>query len=194
MSVTSIICIGGSSGSIEVIHDILANLPCGFDVPIVIALHRHVSSQDTLLRLLRSDGMPALVEPFDKDPLSEGAVYLAPPDYHMMVEDGCISLSTDPPVHHARPSIDVLFESVACGFSKTAVGVILSGASEDGASGASSLHSSGGQVIVQDPVTAGAAALPLATLHSVPMARVLSVPQMIEELKSVLVPERQDHG
>ncbi len=142
------------------------------------------------MRLLRSPGMPALVEPYDKDSLSGGAVYLAPPDYHMMIDGTAISLSTDPPEHHARPSINVLFSSVARRYGTDAVGVILSGASDDGAAGAQALHRSGGKVLVQDPDTADASTLPLATLSCIPDARVLSIAGIVEDLNEMLKPKR----
>ena len=172
------ICIGGSHGSIDVVHDLLAKLPGAARVPVVIVLHRHVSSQDALMRLLRSRGQPAIVEPFDKDEISDGAVYLAPPNYHMMVDDHAICLSTDPPRYFARPSIDVLFESVAHEYGPHCLGVILSGASSDGAWGASEIERCGGSVIVQDPATATAAAMPRAALKKVPLSRKLTVPQI----------------
>lgn len=184
------ICIGGSRGSIGVVHDILGNLPSGFDVPIVIALHRHRESNDTLMRLLRSRGMPAIIDPYDKDPLSNGAIYLAPPDYHMMLDGPSICLSSDAPVHHARPSIDVLFESVARGYGRRSLGIILSGASEDGASGALCIRRRGGRVIVQNPLTAKAPVMPKAALHKVPTAEVMDVAQIVECLKSVCKQER----
>lgn len=170
----SMICIGGSSGSIEVLHDILAGLPKTFTAPVTVVLHRHRDSQDTLLRLLRSPGMPAIIEPYDKETLSGGAVYLAPPNYHMLVDGAAISLSTDPPVRHARPSIDVLFSSVARSCGTRSLAIILSGASGDGARGAAEIHRRGGRVLVQDPTTAASIRMPQRALQLVPKAQVLS--------------------
>ncbi|WP_299850438.1 chemotaxis protein CheB [uncultured Roseovarius sp.] len=183
------ICIGGSRGSIGILHEILGNLPSNFEVTIAIALHRHRESNDTLMRLLRSRGMPAIVEPYDKDILSNGAVYLAPPDYHMILDGKSICLSSDPPEHHARPSIDVLFASVAREFGRRSVGVILSGASKDGAFGALQLHNHGGRVIVQNPETAKASTMPKAAIRKVPSAEVMNVAQIIECLQTLLTQE-----
>ncbi len=180
------ICIGGSSGSIEVIRDILGQLPTSFDVPIAIALHRHIDSADTLMRLLRPSGMPSIVEPYDKDVLSNGAVYLAPPDYHMLIDNNSICLSSDPPEHHARPSIDVLFESAAYAFGRDAIGIVLSGGSEDGASGAQQIYQNGGRVIVQDPSGAKVATMPQAALAKVRSAQVLDVSQIAGFLTTFL--------
>ena len=184
------VCIGGSRGSIGVVHEILDSLPSDFNVPIMIALHRHRDSNDTLMRMLRSRGMPAIIDPYDKDALSNGAVYLAPPDYHMLLDGKSICLSSDPPVHHARPSIDVLFESVARGIGRHALAIILSGATEDGASGALHIHRLGGRVIIQDPLTAKAPVMPNAAWRKVPSAKVMDVQKIIDRLKAVSQQER----
>ncbi|WP_306114857.1 chemotaxis protein CheB [Roseovarius sp. MMSF_3305] len=184
------ICIGGSSGSIEVLHDILAGLPKTFPAPVTIVLHRHRDSQETLLRLLRSPGMPAIIEPYDKEVLSSGAVYLAPPNYHMLVDGTAISLSVDPPIRHARPSIDVLFGSVARSYGPRCIVIILSGANSDGARGAACIHRRGGRVLVQDPATAASPVMPQNTLQHVPTARVLSPAEIGAYLLKFLAPER----
>ncbi len=184
------ICIGGSSGSIGILHDILAGLPNTFPAPITVVLHRHADSQDTLLRLLRSPGMPAIIEPYDKEVLSGGAVYIAPPNYHMLVDGPMISLSNDPPVRHARPSIDVLFGSVARSYGPHCTAIILSGANSDGARGAARIHRRGGRVLVQDPQTAASAIMPQKTLQHVPSARVLSADDIGAYLLKSLPPER----
>ncbi len=185
------ICIGGSSGSIEVLHDILAGLPKSFAAPVTVVLHRHRDSRDTLLRLLRSSGMPAIVEPYDKEVLSSGAVYMAPPNYHMLVDGTTISLSVDPPIRHARPSIDVLFGSVARSYGPRSVAIILSGANGDGARGAACIHQSGGRVLVQDPASAASPVMPQRTLQEVPTARVLSPAEIGDYLLKTLAQERQ---
>lgn len=187
------ICIGGSSGSIDVMHDILGGLPTSFDMPIAIVLHRHKNSGDVLKRLLRSPGMPSIIEPYDKENLSNGAIYLAPADYHMLVDRRSIRLSVDPPVVFARPSIDVLFESAAQAYRQAAIGIILSGASEDGASGAQQIHREGGYVIVQDPASAKVSTMPRATMESVSAARVMDVRDIIEFLRPLLRRERHLH-
>jgi two-component system chemotaxis response regulator CheB len=105
-------------------------------------------------------------------------VYLAPSDYHLLVEPGFFSLSIDPPVSCSRPSIDVLFESVAASYRRSAIGVVLTGASSDGAAGAARLDAVGATVIVQDPATAEAPACPAAALSSVPRAIVLPLAEI----------------
>jgi two-component system chemotaxis response regulator CheB len=102
----------------------------------------------------------------DKDPIERGAAYLAPPDYHLLVEDRHFALSTDARVNFARPSIDVLFESAADAYGPAAIGIILTGANEDGAAGLARIKEAGGVAIVQDPKTAERARMPEAALES----------------------------
>jgi len=109
----------------------------------------------------------------DKEEIADGNVYLAPSDYHLLVEPGRFSLSTEAPVCCARPSIDVLFESAADCYKDRVLGVVLTGASVDGARGAASIHRAGGLVIVQAPETAESRTMPEAALREVPGARVL---------------------
>lgn len=173
MNKYSIICIGGSSGSISVLQEILGSFPKSLPVPVLIALHRHLESRDVLMRLLRSGGMPAVIEPFDKDTLSNGAIYIGPPNYHMMINGRKISLSVEETVHNARPSIDVLFESTAREFKERSIAVVLSGASRDGALGAQMVSDAGGQVLIQDPSFSASPTMPKTALSKVPNARCL---------------------
>jgi len=100
----------------------------------------------------------------DKDLIAAGRVYLAPPDYHVLVEKGRFALSTDEPVHHARPSIDVLFESAADAYTTGVIGVILTGMSSDGALGAARIKARGGLIVIQDPDTAEGKVMPRAAM------------------------------
>ena len=132
---------------------------------IAIVQHRLPGDEDRLTRLLRGYSRMPVVEPDDKTPITPGHIYVAPADYHMLVEPGWISLSIDAPVKYARPSIDVLFESAARAYGAGVIGVILTGASDDGAEGARILRQHGGVLIVQDPATAVSAVAPRAALE-----------------------------
>jgi two-component system chemotaxis response regulator CheB len=103
-------------------------------------------------------------DPDDKTPLEPDHVYIAPPDYHVLVEAGHLALSTEAPVQYARPSIDVLFESVADAYAERAVGIVLTGANADGASGLALIKRRGGVAIVQDPATSEKRAMPDAAI------------------------------
>ena len=164
---SSVICIGGSSGSIEVVKEILAGLPRDFKTPVVAVIHRHVESCDVLLRMLHVGGNPAIVEPFDKHSLLQGGIFLAPSDYHLLVDEQHICLSTDPPDFHARPGIDPLFNSAALAFGSGTTAILLSGSNRDGAAGAARIRAHGGKVIAQDPRSAMAPEMPQSALDYV---------------------------
>jgi two-component system chemotaxis response regulator CheB len=138
---------------------ILAGLKPPFDVPIMIVQHRRADSDDTLLRLLRKYTHLTVHEPEDKEPIVRGHVYVAPPDYHLLVERGAdgraaCALSTEAPVAYSRPSIDVLFESAADVFGERLIGIVLTGANHDGTRGLTRIKELGGYTVVQDPASA----------------------------------------
>src|SRR5207248_8818034 len=120
----------------------------------VVAQHRSADSETGMLeQLVQYHTRRLVTDPDDKTPLERDHVYLAPPDYHVLVEGGHLALSTDAPVQFARPSIDVLFESAADAYAEHAVGIVLTGANADGARGLALIKSRGGVAIVQDPTT-----------------------------------------
>lgn len=160
-----LIVIGTSVGGLHALIALLGGLPATFPLPIVVAQHRSQDSRSGLTELLQGHTQLKVVEADDKDPLEQAHVYLAPPDYHLLIEaDGTLALSTEAPVHFARPSIDVLFESAADVYRDRLVGVVLTGASGDGARGAQRIKQHGGWLIVQDPGTAESRVLPDAVL------------------------------
>jgi two-component system chemotaxis response regulator CheB len=158
------IVIGASSGGFKALQTILRSLPKTFPSPLAVVLHRHKDSDNLLETSLQKNCQLPLVEVVDKVAIQPGRVYVAPPDYHLLVEATHFSLSTDELVQYARPSIDVLFESAAHVFGKKVIGVILTGASQDGAHGSVEIIKYGGKVIVQDPATAECPTMPGATL------------------------------
>lgn len=164
MSTVRVIAMGASLGGLEAIERILAALPSGLQSAIAIAQHRRADEGSRLVELLCSHSVLPVSEPEDKEPIRAAHVYLAPADYHLLVEPESFALSTEAPVCYARPSIDVLFESVADSFGDAALGVILTGASDDGAAGAALLKQRGGTLLVQDPRTAESPILPAAVL------------------------------
>jgi two-component system chemotaxis response regulator CheB len=115
----------------------------------------------------------------DKEPIQPGTVYFAPPDYHLLIDRGpAFALSSDEPVHFSRPSIDVLFDSAADIYGERLIGVILTGANQDGAEGLAAIGHAGGRTVVQDPVSAAVAYLPEAALQEGPVDFVLSLAQL----------------
>src|SRR3712207_3318060 len=137
MTEIELIAMGASWGGLKAVGDVLAGLHDDFPAPVVVAQHRDPDTDDTLLRTLlgRRTGL-TICEAEDKDELVRGKVLLAPPGYHLLVEErGSVALSVDEPVHFSRPSIDVLLESAAEAYGSRLVGVVLTGANDDGAAG-----------------------------------------------------------
>lgn len=162
-----LIVIGTSLGGLRALEILLAGLPKSFRLPIAIAQHRHKDSDDTLSTFLQTQCILPLKEAEDKEVIIPGRVYLAPADYHLLVEAGCFALSTEAPVSYARPSIDVLFESAAEAYGNKVIGVILTGSSHDGTQGIFRIKSYGGLAIVQEPSTAESPTMPKAAIASV---------------------------
>ncbi|HUZ82617.1 MAG TPA: chemotaxis protein CheB [Gaiellaceae bacterium] len=171
-----LVTIGASWGGLDALRTVLGGLPSGFDAAVVVAQHRSPESHPTAFRDLLGATTPLRVcEAEDKDALRSGTVYLAPPDYHILVDRESVALATDAPVHHARPSIDVLFESAAESYRERLVGVILTGANDDGAQGLASVVELGGMAIVEEPGSATRDEMPRAALAAVPSARIAAI-------------------
>jgi two-component system chemotaxis response regulator CheB len=160
-----LIAIGASWGGLQAVEQLLAALPRGFRTPIAIAQHRAVDSgSGALARMLAVRSGLEVCEAGDKEAIEPGRVYVAPPDYHLLVEADGFALSTDAPVQYSRPSIDVLFETAADVYGERMIGVILTGANADGAAGLARVKRAGGATIVQDPATAQKRAMPDAAI------------------------------
>jgi two-component system chemotaxis response regulator CheB len=160
-----VIGVGASWGGLHAVGRLLETLPEASWPPIVVAQHRSPESlRGELERLLQTRCRGSVREAGDKDVLEENVVYIAPPDYHLLVEPGWLSLSLEERVQHARPSVDVLFESIADAYRERAIGVVLTGANEDGAAGLARIKARGGVAIVQDPGEAERRAMPEAAI------------------------------
>jgi two-component system chemotaxis response regulator CheB len=157
------VVIGGSRGAFEALSEILPCLPEGFPLPVALVLHQYRHTTGYLVDALASRAKLPVVGVEDKAPITPGKIHVCPPNYHLLVEpDGVFSLSTDPPVLSSRPAIDVLFESAAAVWGPRLVGVLLSGASVDGANGLRAIKRRGGFAICQDPAHAVDATMPRA--------------------------------
>jgi two-component system chemotaxis response regulator CheB len=163
--VYELIVIGTSWGGLDALSRLLGDLHDDVHQPIVIAQHRAVDSEpDAFARLLGHHTRRLVSDPDDKTPLERDHVYVAPADYHVLVEDGHLALSTDAPVQFARPSIDVLFESAADSYREGVIGIVLTGANADGAAGLARIKARGGVAVVQDPETSVRRAMPDAAI------------------------------
>jgi two-component system chemotaxis response regulator CheB len=172
------ILVGASLGGVRALSTILAGLDKTWTEPIALVVHRAKDSEDLLTGVLQTRTPLAVTEVVDKDPILPGKLYVAPPDYHLLVDEDCFSLSVDAPVNFARPSIDVLFESAAFALGARATAIVLTGSSADGAAGAAAIAARGGRVIVQAPETAESPILPRAVIRKVPAAHVLRLEEI----------------
>ena len=168
-----LVVIGCSMGGMRAMQEILEILPEDFPLPIILAQHRYRTSNESLPAFFRRHSRLDVVDADDKQWIHPGTVYLAPANYHLMVERGELNLSVDARVEYSRPSIDVLFESAARAYAAAVVGVVLTGANADGARGAAAITRRGGFVIVQDPKTAAAPAMPEAAIAAARVDRIL---------------------
>ena len=182
-----IVVVGTSWGGLLALKELIGGLPGSFGLPVVVVQHRHRQSDNLLSSLLQDRTSLPVCEIEDKAPIVGGHVHVAPADYHLLVEDGYFSLSTDEPVAFSRPSIDVTFDSVADSYGARAVGVVLTGANADGARGLKRIVDRGGLAFVQLPQTAESPAMPAAALKSVPQARTLTIQEIARELSHLPV-------
>jgi two-component system chemotaxis response regulator CheB len=180
-----LVAVGASAGGFQALTEILGRLPVDFSGSLAIVQHRRADESSLLRELLSQRTRLPVIEPHHGAPLRPGHVYIAPPDYHLLIEPGQLALSIDPPINRSRPSIDVLFDSAATAYRHRAIGVVLTGASADGAQGALRLWQMRAPLIVQDPATAEAAACPQAALNLVPDAIVLPLSEIADRLTAL---------
>lgn len=169
------IVIGGSSGAIDALTVLLPQLPAGVRAAVIVLLHLPRDRRSLLVDIFRERCALPVREAEDQQPIQRGHLYFAPPDYHLLVDRGPrLALSIDAPVMFSRPSIDVLFESAADSYGDKLVGVLLSGANDDGAQGLESIHAAGGYTVVQAPASAAMPTMPEAALARVQGHHVLT--------------------
>jgi two-component system chemotaxis response regulator CheB len=179
------VTIGASAGGVEVLSMLLSSLPASCRLSFFIVMHIPRERPSLLAELFGSRCALPVKEAEDKEPIQPGTVYFAPPDYHLLIDRGpAFALSSDEPVHFSRPSIDVLFDSAADIYGERLIGVILTGANQDGAEGLAAVGRAGGRTVVQDPVSAAVAYLPEAALNEGPVDFVLSLEQMRDQFAS----------
>jgi two-component system, chemotaxis family, protein-glutamate methylesterase/glutaminase len=178
-----LVVIGASAGAVEALSVLLPALSSSYPLPLVIVVHLPPNAPSLLPVLFSEKCAIGASEAQDKQPLLPGLAYFAPPDYHLLVEPSrVLSLNADEPVHFSRPSIDVLFESAAASLGPEVLGILLTGANSDGASGLCAIQRAGGYTVVQDPATAQSSAMPEAALRLFRPDRVLSLPQIADLL------------
>lgn len=189
-----VVVVGTSWGGLAALRTLVGGLPADFQMAVTLVQHRHKDSDHLLKTLLQERTRLEVCEVEDKMPLEHGRIYVAPPDYHTLIEPGHFSLSTEAPVRYSRPSIDVTFHSAADSYGHRTVGVVLTGANADGSEGLRRISDRGGMAIVQDPATAESASMPTAAVKAVPRARVMTLDALIKFIAALPAgaPERAD--
>ena len=173
------VVIGSSAGGIQALSTVLSALPSEFPLPIIVVQHLHPESGAYLARIFASKCPLKIKQADEKERIKKGVVYLAPPNYHLLIEsDRTLSLSVDAHVHYARPSVDVLFETAIYAYRDKLISIILTGANGDGSIGVKKIKHKGGYVIVQDPATAEADAMPNAAIAATNVDKVLPLKQI----------------
>jgi two-component system chemotaxis response regulator CheB len=173
------VVIGASTGGVNALQKVLAPLPADFALPILVVQHRLPAPDDFLTFSLNESCSLRVKEADEKELVKPGYVYLAPANYHLLVErDKTLSLSVDARVCYSRPSIDVLFETAAEAYRSGLIGIILTGASNDGTAGLKKIKEKGGLTIVQDPAAAESAVMPRSAIRGVSVDRILSLAEI----------------
>lgn len=178
-----LIVVGGSAGGIQAMSELLAGLPANFSAAVTLVLHMPPNRSSLLPDLFGRHCKLPVKEAEDKEPVAPGTVYLASPDYHLLIEpEKRFSFSCDEPLNFSRPSIDMLFESAAMAYRSAVLGIVLSGANSDGAAGLAAIRSGGGLGWVQHPAEAQTAAMPIAAIARAGADSVLTLGKMVELL------------
>lgn len=181
-----LVAIGGSAGSLEVILQLVSALPVNSGASFIIIVHRKYDTDSILESLLSSRTSMEVREVEDKESLLPNSIYIAPPDYHLLLEnENLFSLDTSEKIHFSRPSIDVTFQSVADTFGAGTIGILLSGANADGAAGLERIKKAGGLTIVQDPQTADMPFMPQQAINRNIVDRIVraeALPALVKQL------------
>lgn len=176
--------LGVSLGGMNALKQLIPSLPLHFSMPIVIVQHIGAHSSGNWITVLNDQSKLIVKEADEKEKIRKGSVYIAPPNYHLMIErNRTFSLSIDEKVNFARPSIDVLFETAADAYKESLIGIVLTGANADGAKGLKEIKKKGGMTIVQDPLTAEAYSMPAAAISASKVDHILP----LEKIKDLLI-------
>lgn len=186
MNPIDIVVIGTSAGGLAALGTILTNLDDSLVFPIVIVQHMSADTGDSILNLLKKYSTFELTQPIDKERVLGNHIYLAPPDYHLMIErDFTFSLTLDPKVNYCRPSIDVLFETAAEAYLDKTLGIVLTGANRDGTEGSLAIKKFSGVVIAQDPKEAKVSVMPTSVINSGAVDHILTLKDICSMLNRI---------
>jgi two-component system, chemotaxis family, protein-glutamate methylesterase/glutaminase len=186
LSEIGLVVIGASWGGLNALSKLFAAMPAEFPVPIVVVQHRSRHADNLLASLLQDITPLRVVDVEDKEPLEAHSVFIAPANYHLLIESGHLSLTTDPLVRFSRPSIDVTFFSAGDAYRARTVAVVLTGANDDGSRGLRHVVDLGGKGIIQDPATAESPTMPASAVKAVPEAEVLPLEEIAPRLVAMV--------
>lgn len=185
------IVIGVSSGGLNAMKVIFSLLPKAFKTPIVIVQHIGARSDNLWIQLINDKRKLDIKEADEKEKIENGRIYVAPPNYHLLIErNKTFSFTIDERVNFARPSIDVLFESAAEAYKNKLIGIVLTGASTDGTNGMKRIKEHGGLAIVQDPATAESAYMPASVIAAITVDHILSLEGIVDLLVKTTASKR----
>jgi len=190
----SIVVVGTSWGGLNALRELVGKLPADYCVPTVLVQHRHRESGHLLSTFLQERTTLTVSEVEDKMPIEPGMLFIAPADYHLLIDRDAFALSTDPPVRYSRPSIDVTFYSAADAYGSATIGVILTGANADGSRGLRRIFDRGGLALVQDPKNAESPTMPSAAIRCVPDARVQPISEIAATLAEADLQAKAERG
>jgi|SRR5215469_5363330 len=194
MAKRDLVAIGASAGGLEALQSLLGALPADFDAAVLVVLHTSKHAGSLIPQILQRAGKLPVLEPEDGTVIEKGRVYVAPPDFHMIVEGDELRVVQGPRENLHRPAIDPLFRSVAASYGQRAIGVILTGLLDDGTSGLMIVRAEKGEAVIQDPDSAMFSAMPRSALDQVPDAYVLpliEIPDLLVRLVAQDLPERE---
>lgn len=189
---TAVVAVGGSAGGIEALRELVSDLPSALPVPVLVTVHVGDRVRSNLPLVLSRAGLLPATHARHGEPLRPGRIYVAPPDFHLLVGDGVARLSSGPRVNRHRPAVDVMFASAARWAGPGVLAMVLSGTLDDGAAGAALVARAGGRVVVQDPVEAAFDSMPRSALTAVPAALVVPTAQLGKAIREGL--EAPDSG
>lgn len=176
------IVIGGSAGSFKIAMQIISQLPKDFNIPIFLCLHRLRSVRKGFSETLKIKSSLKIIEPNDNERIEPNKIYVAPANYHMYITDGKILLSVEEEINHSRPSIDITFYSAAEYYKENLLGIILSGANNDGANGFLKIKANGGKTIAQLPSDCEVSVMPLSCIENNSVDKILNINEIIENI------------
>ena len=176
--VYELVAVGSSAGGLHSLDEMINGLPADFRCPVLVVQHLSPDFKSIMAEILGRHSAVRVRQATDREKLQSGVVYIGPPAVHLVVEDGKMRLRSSPPVKYQRPSINMMFNSVAAAFGQRVIGVILSGSGSDGAEGLEKIKSVGGYTIAEDPATAKFNSMPRAAIDTGSVDRIASSQEM----------------